>query len=109
MVRAIVPGGLPQQPAQPLKGLTGPIQLLTEQQAADAAGVHRKTIRRLIEQGRLKAADYGTARQHNYRIHPDDLARVAPIPAPKSVTPPVPSFRRHSNRQSAARGRVAVW
>ncbi len=107
MVRAIVPGGLPQQPAQPLKGLTGPVHLLTEQQAADAAGVHRKTIRRLIEQGRLKAADYGTSRQHNYRVHPDDLARVSPLPDTATVTPQL----RQRRGRSAVRPGVAsrVW
>jgi excisionase family DNA binding protein len=33
-------------------------RLLNEAEAASFAGVSRKTIRRLIEQGRLKACDY---------------------------------------------------
>lgn len=90
--------------------------LLTEQEAAQIAGVSRKTIRRLIEQGRLEASDYGTAGQHNYRIRPDALANLgmnaAPAPAKEppqaampaaEITPPVPALRprERSRRQSA--------
>lgn len=80
MPRNLVPVGLPQQPSHS-------VRLLTERQAADVAGVHRKTIRRLIEQGRLRAADYGTAGQHNYRIDPAELAKVTPLPG---LPPTVP-------------------
>lgn len=52
------------------------VLLLSEAQAAQAAGVSRKTIRRLIEKGRLRAADYGTGGHHNYRINPSDLVIV---------------------------------
>ncbi len=51
-------------------------KLLSEDEAAEAAGVDRKTIRRLIEAGRLAAADYGTGKKKLYRINRDDLPTV---------------------------------
>lgn len=85
------------------------VRLLTEQQAATAAGVSRKTIRRLIEQGRLVAADYGTATQHNYRIHPDALANVQSAPKPGSEPMP-PARHSRYRRQSAVPAELsAVW
>lgn len=85
-------------------------KLLTEQQAAEVAGVSRKTIRRLIEQGRLPAADYGTAGQRNYRIHPDALANVKPATA--SAEPLSASRRRRRVRdvqKTAAAYLPRVW
>jgi len=61
-------------------------KLLTEEQAAEAAGVDRKTIRRLIESKRLPAADYGSGKKHMYRIHRDDLTRVMKDPPAPVVT-----------------------
>lgn len=65
------------------------VTLLTEEQAAEYAGVSRKTIRRLIESGRLEASDYGTGKRRHYRIHPDALTHIKPVPAP-----PLPQPRR---------------
>lgn len=53
-------------------------RLLTEQQAAVLAQVNKKTIRRLIETGRLRAADFGSGR-HCYRIDPSDLQSIASV------------------------------
>jgi hypothetical protein len=39
--------------------------------------VDKKTVRRLIETGRLRAIDFGSGRRHHYRIDPDDLRTVA--------------------------------
>ena len=111
MSNDVLPGGLPRQPAHPLP-LDGAVRLLTEQQAADLAGVHRKTIRRLIEQGRLKAADYGTAGQHNYRIHPCALAELKPARGqdglPEPITPHVRAGRR-AYRSRAPGGKAAAF
>jgi excisionase family DNA binding protein len=64
--------------------------LLTEEQAAEYAGVNRKTIRKLILAGRLEASNYGTKRKQHYRIHPDALANIKPVPPPA----PIPRQRR---------------
>lgn len=88
--------------------------LLTEQEAAERAKVSRKTIRRLIEQGRLEAADYGTQGQRNYRIDPAALAKVGAGPAPDApgpveITPPAPRPRRGSRRRAAASAAAAAY
>lgn len=89
----------------------GPIHLLTEQQAAALAGVSKKTIRRLIEQGRLKACDFGTGTQHNYRVHPDELFRVASIPLTNpEPTQPSPQVRpRRRQPASPVSDETRVW
>ena len=72
---------------------SGPQALLTEKEAADLAKVSKWTIRRLIEAGRLRASNYGSARRKVYRIHPDDLRQV-------DLAEPVPDrrFNPHSGR-----------
>jgi excisionase family DNA binding protein len=62
--------------------------MLTEEQAAERAGVSRKQIRKLINAHRLEATDYGTGKRHHYRIKPEALAAmqgraVEPQPAPR--------------------------
>lgn len=52
------------------------MELLTEVEAAAIAKVSKWTIRRMVQRGRLKAANYGTAKKACYRIHPDDLRDV---------------------------------
>lgn len=70
------------------------MSLLTEKQAASFAGVDRKTIRRLIEAGRLPAADYGTGKKKLYRINPDDLLSIK-----RGI--PAPDVRLRPHRQAA--------
>lgn len=54
------------------------MDLLTEHEAAKAAKVSKWTIRRLIEKGKLRAANYGTGCKR-YRIDPADLLNVQPF------------------------------
>lgn len=75
----------------------GERRLVTTEAAGELAGVSESTIRRLIEQGRLKALNYGSALRPKWRIDTDDLWRVqdpTPTPAPvrrrhRMITPPV--------------------
>ena len=81
--------------------------LLTEKQAADVAGVSQKTIRRLIDDGRLAAVNYGTRDRKCYRIQPDQLLQVAPLQSENdNITLPAP--RRLLHRPAAAL-RVAAY
>lgn len=74
--------------------------LLTLKQAAAEAQTSVKTLRRLIQAGRLKAIDYGTkGGRHDYRVAPEALANVLPAPEPqarvrrrRSVAPALQSF-----------------
>ena len=59
--------------------------LLTESQAAAAAQVDKRTIRRLIETGRLRALDFGSGKRHHYRINPAELQAVQPVAEKPSV------------------------
>lgn len=72
--------------------------LLTEAQAAREAQVDRRTIRRLIQLGRLRASDFGSGARHHYRIDPVDLRAIAPPPesAPTPMPPPTSRRRRQS-------------
>jgi len=83
--------------------------LLTEAQAADQAGVSTKTIRRLIEQKRLPAADYGTAAQHNYRIDPADLSRVMGSAKKEEAAQPSHRTSRRQRRSNSSRGSNQIW
>jgi excisionase family DNA binding protein len=67
--------------------------LLTESQAAGTAQVDKRTIRRLIQDGRLRAIDFGSGKRHHYRIDPADLRAVHPV-AEKPATTLPPSRRR---------------
>jgi excisionase family DNA binding protein len=78
--------------------------LLTEAEAAVAAKVSKKTIRRLINAKRLRATDYGTAGQHNYRIDPADLGRIEP-----QATEPTPLPRGRRRQSASPVGLVRVW
>ena len=51
--------------------------LLTEAQAAAALQVDKRTLRRLIESGRLKAVDISSGFRRHYRIDPADLRDMA--------------------------------
>lgn len=74
----LVPADAEAMPTLPL--------LLTIQQAARAAQVSERTIRRLLESGRLKGANYGTGRDRSdWRLTPDALADVQPVAQPADV------------------------
>lgn len=79
---------------------------LTEEQAAQVAGVDKQTIRRLIEKGRLKATDFGTGKRQFYRIAPEDLMAVTPRLQDESLQPQEaiapPTRRRRRVRQPSA-------
>jgi hypothetical protein len=76
--------------------------LLTDKQAAVEAGVSVFTIRRLCDSGRLDCTDYGAGgRRHKWRIHPEALRNVKPVPqTTEEATQPPP--RRRRRRQSAS-------
>lgn len=78
------------------------VKLLTEEQAASVAGVHPRTIRRLIDKGLLPASNYGLGRKKLYRIDPAALTNVQP------AQPPAPRERRRRRvRVEATAG--LVW
>ena len=54
--------------------------LLTEAQAARETQVDKRTVRRLIATGRLKAVDFGSGKRRHYRIDPADLKAIAASP-----------------------------
>lgn len=83
------------------------MMLLTEAQAAREVQVDRRTIRRLIRAGRLRAVDFGSGRRRCYRIDPADLHAVSPAgAAADGVTPaaapapPNPRGRRPGSPQA---------
>jgi hypothetical protein len=78
--------------------------MLTEQEYADRAKVCAKTIRRLIQQGRLDAEDLGTGSRHNYRIAPDAVVRP---PTKQAASAPASAVRRR--RPVPAAGFVSVF
>jgi len=57
-------------------------ELLTEAQAAALAQIHPRTIRRLIDRGKLPALNFGNGRRKIYRIDPAALLRVQPVQQP---------------------------
>lgn len=82
--------------------------LLTETQAAREAQVDKRTVRRLIETGRLKAVDFGSGKRHHYRIDPADLKGIAagPVETGADRLPPV---RRQHRQPTAPVGTVAAY
>ena len=52
-------------------------ELLTEAEAAAIAKVHPRTIRRLIDTGRLTAINLGFGKKKLYRINPENLEAIA--------------------------------
>ena len=77
--------------------------MLTEQEAAERVKVSPRTIRRLIQAGRLEAVNFATGRERaRYRIHPDALARVTP-PAEPAEAP------RRRRRRPVPVGDTPVW
>lgn len=84
---------------QPIPAQTpqSPDGLLTEEQAAQLAGVSRKTIRKLIKAGRLQAVDLGCRNKHHYRIKAESLATIQ---SPAADAPVVPRHSRRATRQA---------
>jgi Helix-turn-helix domain len=72
--------------------------LLTERDAAREAGVSTKTIRRLIQRGRLEAIDYGNGSRHTYRIKLGALAALKQQPGKVEA----PAHRRRIRRRAAS-------
>lgn len=52
-------------------------RFLTVEQFADALQLSRQSVRRRIRQGRIKAANVGTARHHDYRIPASELDKLS--------------------------------
>jgi hypothetical protein len=89
-------------------------KLLTIEQAATAAQVSVKTIRRLCQGGRLECANYGGAKRADYRITPEALAKLqaVPVSAPPDAMPILPPSRPRRRPQAPRPGKqfdVAVW
>jgi excisionase family DNA binding protein len=78
------------------------VNLLTESQEAAAAQVDKRTIRRLIENGRLRALDFGSGKRHHYRIDPADLYMVQPAVEKFPITPLQRRRQRHQRVGSLA-------
>lgn len=76
------------------------VVLLSVEQAAAAAGVSRDAIDRLCRSGRLECVDYGTgSRRHSWRISPEALRNLKPVPQPEPEPQPPP---RRGRRPRAA-------
>jgi excisionase family DNA binding protein len=74
----------------------GDFMYLNETKVSAILGINKKTVRRLIESGRLRAVDVGSSR-HCYRIDPEDLKNISPAkPLASSMPPPA---RRRFRRQ----------
>jgi excisionase family DNA binding protein len=70
-------------------------RLLTEAEAARIIAADKRTIRKLINTGRLKAVDIGSSR-HHYRIDPADLKTIVSVQSPSThFLPPAHIRRRH--------------
>jgi excisionase family DNA binding protein len=74
-------------------------RLVTEEEAAAIAKVHPRTIRRLIDKGKLPAVNYGLGSKKIYRVKPEDLGMVQPVALPP---PPQRRQRRATPQLSAA-------
>lgn len=72
--------------------------LLTEREAAAVVQIDRRTLRRLIQSGRLRAVDIGSGKRRYYRIDPSDLRRIAPNVSPpeSTISRPRPHRMRYS-------------
>jgi excisionase family DNA binding protein len=74
---------------------------LTEEQAAKEVQVDRRTIRRLIDSGRLKATDFGSGGRRLYRIDIADLKAIAnPGHNDKTAMPLQPTRSRRRARSA---------
>jgi len=60
---------------QNLPGNTEPRPALTIKQAAAELSVSTASVRRMIDEGKIKAGNIG-GRQQEFRIHPDEINRI---------------------------------
>ena len=67
---------------------------LTEAEAATEIRADKKTVRKLILSGRLRAIDVGSRGRRHFRIDPSDLKEIAPAEHQKAPLPPPISRRR---------------
>jgi len=78
------------------------MELLTEAEAAAVAKVHPRTIRRLIETGKLAAINFGMGSKKIYRIKPEDLGSVQPVEKPAGP-------QRRQRRERIIAPRAPAW
>jgi len=74
--------------------------LLTEKQAAQQLQIDRRTLRKLIDSGRLKAINVGGGTRRHYRVHPDALGEITSpkFPALGAIMPQRIDRPRRSRR-----------
>jgi len=76
---------------------------LTETEAAQQLKIDRRTLRRLIEAGRLRALNVGSGRRRHYRIAQSDLTEVnSTQPALQQTSSPHRLVRRRVAMNAAA-------
>ena len=75
---------------------------LTEAEAAHTLRIDRRTLRRLIESGRLRALNVGTGRRRHYRIAEADLSEVSSAQPPSPQAARTHRFVRHRAAANAA-------
>jgi excisionase family DNA binding protein len=73
--------------------------MLTEDQAAAVLQIDRRTLRKLIEHGRLDAIDVGSGKRRHFRIAPKSLTEIGSKPQENQSAPRVTRFKRQSRRQ----------
>jgi excisionase family DNA binding protein len=76
--------------------------LLTERQAADELQIDRRTLRKLIESGRLQAINVGGAHRKHYRVHPDALKAIVPDSPSDTIKVTQRRTHRHSRLRQAS-------
>jgi excisionase family DNA binding protein len=85
------------------------MELLTVNEAAAAAKVSSKTIKRRIAEGRLLAVNYGTARRADWRIEPAALANLKPVENDNAELDNPARRRRRDRRTVMPPCVVKVW
>jgi excisionase family DNA binding protein len=77
------------------------VVLLTERQAAAAAQVDRRTIRRLILAGRLTATDFGSGKRRCFRIDMAHLKTIQPSAKFNTTQRPSACVRRRRSESTS--------
>jgi len=76
--------------------------LISLSEAAREAKVDRRTIRRLIQSGRLRALDFGNGTRRLYRIDPADLRAITSKSIPTAPPTPISQPRRRRRRSASS-------